>query len=121
MVHRASHSTTQEKVDGYESFYEVFSHLYKELKALGSKKPTETLSESKVKIVNRLLIDISHTLDGEPEHKYLDLLDDEALPQYSDAILIISQYEGALKGFHSRNYGYDRNRGVSRWSIEGED
>ncbi len=92
MRNRNLQSTTQENVDAYNSFYEVFSHLYRELKVLGSKKPTETLSESKVKIVNRLLQDMRITMEGEPEYKYLDLLDDETLPQYSDAILILSQY-----------------------------
>lgn len=117
MMGHAPHATTQEKADAYDSFYVVFSHLYKELKALGGKKPAETLSESKVKIVNRLLSDIKDTLEGEPEYKYLDLLDSDALPQYSDAILILSQYEGALKGFRERYYGYDSSSFESSWNI----
>ena len=53
MANRALYPTTQEKADAYDSFHEVFSHLYKELKALGSKKSAETLSKSKVKMINR--------------------------------------------------------------------
>ena len=112
-------STTQEKADAYDSIFEVFSHLYKELKILGNKKPAETLSESKVKIVNRLLEDIREVLKGETEFKYLDLLDNEALPQYSDAILILSQYEGALKGFKGRCYGWDNIGLKETWNING--
>lgn len=114
----APQSTTQEKADGYDASYEVFTHLYKELKMLGSKKPSETLSESKVKIINRLLQDILKVMEGEPEHKYLDLLDDAALPQYSDAILILSQYDGALKGFKEKHHGYDSSRSKHTWRID---
>ena len=117
MVNDARQSTTQEKADAYDSFYEVFSHLYKELKAFGSKKPSETLSANKVKIINRLLQDILSLMEGEPEHKYLDLLDDESLPQYSDAILILSQYDGALKGFFAKHHGYDPELNKSTWHI----
>jgi len=117
MANSAPKYLTRKKADEYDSFYEVFSHLYKELKVLGSKKPAEILSESKVVIVNRLLKDIQKTMKGEPEHKYLDLLDDEALPQYSDAILILSQYDGALKAFKERYYGYDNIIHEDTWNI----
>ena len=117
MVNQAPQSITQERADAYDSFFDVFSHLYKELKALGSKKPSETLSASKVSIINRLLVDIRKNMEGEPEHKYLDLLDDESLPQYSDAILILSQYDGALKGFLAKHHGYDPELHKSTWHI----
>lgn len=117
MVNRAPQTTTQKKADTFDSFYEVFLHLYKELKAFGTKKPSDTLSASKVKIVNRLLQDILEIMEGEPEHKYLDLLEDESLPQYSDAVLILSQYEAALEGFKKRHHGYDSDYSVNRWSI----
>jgi hypothetical protein len=118
MSNNAPQSTTQEKADAYDSLFEVFSHLYKELKVLGRKKPSETLSASKVKIINRLLQDVLNLMEGDPEHKYLDLLDDESLPQYSDAILILSQHEGALKGFYERCYGFDNDYVVHRWNIK---
>lgn len=117
MAERPKANTTQKKVDAYNSFYEVFSHLYKELKVLTGKRPAETLSESKVRIVNRLLQDIKDLMEGEPENKYLDLLDDETLPQYSDAILILSQYEGALKSFKERHYGWDIANMETRWFV----
>ena len=118
MSNKAPQSTTQGKAQAYDSFFEVFSHLYKELKVLGSKKPAETLSKSKVKIINRLLGDIREVMKEEPECKYLDMLDDEMLPQYSDAILILSQYEGALKGFKERYFGFDDLYREDRWNIK---
>ena len=115
----AIRTITQKKADAYDSFFEVFFHLYKELKILGNKKPAETLSERKVNIVNRLLEDIREVLKDETEFKYLDLLDNEALPQYSDAILILSQYEGALKGLRGRCYGWNEVEYENTWNIKG--
>ncbi|MGJ8679209.1 hypothetical protein [Paraglaciecola sp.] len=117
MPNSARKLISSDKAEAYDSFFEVFSHLYKELKALGSKKPAETLSESKVKIVNRLLEDMRKIMEEEPEYKYLDMLDSEMLPQYSDAILILSQYEGALKGFKERYFGYDEYKHKHQWNI----
>ena len=118
MSNEAPQSTTQEKAQAYDSFFEVFSHLYKELKTLGGKKPLETLSKSQVEIINRLLEDMREVMEEEPEYKYLDVLDDEMLPKYSDAILILSQYEGALKSFKGRYFGYDSAFSGYRWNIE---
>lgn len=109
--------TTEQKGDAYDGVVEPFRHLNKELKALGMKKPAETLSESKVKFINRILKDIQVFMNDEPEGRYLDLLDDEALPQYSDAILILSQYEGALTGFRDRYHGYVASAGTHTWRI----
>jgi hypothetical protein len=41
-------------------------------------------------------------LEKEPESKFLDLLDDDNLPQTSDAVLVMVQYESALQSFSNR-------------------
>lgn len=109
--------TTEAKVRQYEAVIGVFTELFKELKDLGKKKPEATLSASKVKLINRVLADAASLLEGAPDHKYLDLLDSDALPQYGDAILILSQYEGALKSFYERHYGYQSGVGDT-WIIQ---
>jgi len=108
--------TTRKKADAFEAVIDVFRELFKELKDLGKRKPDATLSPSKVRVINRVLTDVMVCLKGEPEHKYLDLLDDEILPQYSDALLILSQYEGALKAFRERHYGWDGSENT--WFIK---
>ena len=114
------HYTKREKADAFDAVIGVFTELFKELKDLGKKKPETTLSASKVRIINRVLEDVRACLVGEPDHKYLDLLDDETLPQYSDAILILYQHEGALKSFRSRCYGYNHATGETGWFINGD-
>ncbi|MDI6027168.1 hypothetical protein QBK99_13305 [Corticibacterium sp. UT-5YL-CI-8] len=108
--------TTRKKAEEYDGLSHPFFQLVKELKVLGLKKPTDTLSESKVKFINRILTDVKELIDGEPEARYLDFLDDDTLPEYGDAILILSQYEGALAAFRERYYGHKSGHGYT-WFI----
>ena len=98
--------TTDAKVNAYQASSDVFEGLLREMRELSKKKPDATLSKNKVQILNRILTDISAVLDDEPEAKYLDLLDDEQLPQNSDAVLVMVQHETALAAFEKRYYVY---------------
>ncbi|APT35122.1 hypothetical protein MCBMB27_05831 (plasmid) [Methylobacterium phyllosphaerae] len=111
----ALYYTTKAKANIYDAVVGVFDELFKELKDLGKKKPETTLSAAKVKIINRVLEDVMDCLENEANFKYLELLDDETLPQYSDAILILAQFDGALKTFRERHFGY--YGGEHQWVI----
>ena len=63
-----------------------------------------------------VLVDLLSFLKEEPEGKYLDLLDDEELPQNSDAVLVMVQYEKALAAFRGRYHG--RILGEYDWITE---
>jgi len=108
--------TSKEAVAAYETTTNIFAALFREIKEIGRKKSDLVVSEFKVKQVNRLLTDMKEFLKDEPEGKYLDLLDAESLPQVADVILVMAQYEGALKAFHSRHYGL--HRGDRQWVIK---
>jgi hypothetical protein len=110
--------TTEEKVQTYEKVIDVFGELFKELKELGKKKPEQTLSSTKVKIINRVLVDVMECLEKQDNHKYLELLEDDTLPQYGDAILILSQFEGALNSFKERHFGPNRATYRDEWFIQ---
>jgi hypothetical protein len=45
-------------------------------------------------------------LKNEPEGKYLEELDDDALPQVSDAVLVMVQFETVLKRYVGRYFTY---------------
>jgi len=108
--------TTDEKVAAYKSCEEIFSGLIKEMREFSKKKPEATLNKGKVNIINRALEDVRGFLQDEPEIKYLDLLDDEDLPQNSDAVLIMVQYESALAAFKTRYFrSYHRDLGHNVW------
>lgn len=96
------HITTAEAVATYQATSDIFSGLIREVRELSKKKPDATLSAGKVKIINRVLVDLKGLLEKEPEGKFLDLLDNQELPQTSDAVLVMVQFETALCAFDSR-------------------
>ena len=108
-------TTTDANVTAYEASSDVFGALMREMRELSKKKPEATLSKSKVAILNRILADIGAILQDQPEYKYLDPLDDEDLPQNSDAVLVMVQYETALAAFRKRYYMYVQILDEHRW------
>ena len=108
--------TTKEKADIFETTSPLLSALYEEIQILSKKKPDGTLNPSKIKLINRLLSDIKELLKDEPDIKYLDMIEDEDLPQYSDVVLILSQYSASMDKFENRYYGWDGV--VHRWFID---
>ncbi len=106
------HVTTTAAVKTYESITGIFRALLQEVRELSKKKPDAILSKSKVKLINNVLSDLMSILEDEPEGKYLQILEDEDLPQVSDALLVMVQFNAALEAFRERYYrsfktGYD--------------
>ena len=110
--------TKNARVRVYETTISLLAAMYSELQDLAKKKPDATLNAAKVKMVNRLLTDLREVVADEPQLKYLDLLDDADLPQYSDVVLILSQYVGAMTAFRSRYYHNDYKTMDDRWFTE---
>ena len=111
-----AHVTTDAIVGAYQASSEIFAGVLSEMRELSKKKPDSTLNKRKVGIVNRVLRDLREFLEEEPEGKYLDFLDDEDLPQNSDAVLVMVQYEKALVAFGRRYQG--RIGGEYDWVTE---
>jgi hypothetical protein len=108
-------TTTLAKVKAYETTVPLLRAMYAEFQELSKKKPDVTLNQSKVNLVNRLLKDIREFLADEPDCKYLDILNDETLPQNSDVVLVLSQYSAAMNHFHERFHRYDESTYNRRW------
>ncbi len=96
------HVTTDAAVATYESVTGVFGALLHEIRELSKKKPDATMSSSKVKVINKVLDDLLTILKAEPEGKYLDRLEDNDLPQVSDALLMMAQFNPAIEVFRKR-------------------
>lgn len=115
---RSSHSsdfTSKKKADQYEALNPLVRAMHSEFQELSKKKPDGALNKGKVQIANRLLKDILAILEGEPSSGYLDLLDEETLPQNSDVSLMLSQYCAALDTFHGKYHGYNFLSGAHTW------
>jgi len=69
--------TTQEKAEAYDAIHPIFEALFREVKDLGKKNLETTLSESKIKLINRVLADAKVMLSDTPNAKYLELLDED--------------------------------------------
>lgn len=112
--------TTDAAVQAYKSTQPIFVGVLKEVRELSRKKPEATISLGKVKIINRVLADLLVFLKNEPSGKYLDELDNEALPQLSDAVLTMVQFETALNAFKGKYYQKldDEIYGESGWVTE---
>ena len=115
-MNEPEHVTTEAVVAEYQASSEIFSGVLSEMRELSKKEPDATLNRRKVVIVNRVLSDLQKFLQEEPEGKYLDSLDDEDLPQNSDAVLVMVQYEKALVAFRRRYHG--RVGGEIDWVTE---
>ena len=109
--------TTVAKVRIYETTSPLLEAMQAELRELSKKKPEATLNKKKVALINRLLCDIRELLKDEDNSKYLDILDDESLPQYSDVVLIVSQYVAAMHAFESRYKPQDPITYSREWAL----
>ncbi len=117
MRHAAAATTTAKMVHLYDETAPQLFALQTELRELAKKKPEGTLSKAKVALLNKVLADIKEPFQKESGGKYLELLDDETLPQYSDVVLIIAQYATVLTGFRERHTGQNDNFEME-WNIK---
>ena len=92
----------------------LLSSMFREFQELSKKKPDGVLNKRKIAIVNRLLREIHGILAEEPTNMYLDILNEDDLPQNSDVVLILSLTVAAMKTFENK-YKF-RNS----WSFEYE-
>lgn len=99
--------TTHEKAETHDIMTPLLKAMYSEFKELSKKKPDSAVSKNKIKIVNRLLEKIRVVLTDEKSIDFLDLLDEDDVPQSSDVTLILSQYVAAMTAFHQKYYGWD--------------
>lgn len=104
--------TTEAFVDIYSAAEGVFEALLQEVDKLSRKKPDATLSKSKVTIINKVLDDLLKILTSEPEGKYLQSLEDSELPQVSDALMMMVQFDAALKSFKKRYHKFIKDDGL---------
>ena len=82
----------------------LLDSMFHEFQELSKKKPDGALNKRKGEIVNRLLSDIHGILEGESTSAYLDLLDEDDLPQNSDVVLILGQTVAAMETFREKYY-----------------
>lgn len=99
--------TTRERADLHEVVMPLLTAMNQEFKELSKKKPDAVLSVGKVQTVNRLLESCRKVLESEKSLQFLDLIDEDNIPQNSDVVLMLSQYVAAMRQFRSNYYGWN--------------
>ncbi|WP_206598059.1 hypothetical protein [Sulfurovum riftiae] len=97
--------TTEEKAQNYDTTMPLLEAMYIEFKELSKKKPDAAVSKSKIKMTNRLLGKVRTVLEDESSLEFLDLIDEDDVPQVSDVTLMLSQYVASMKKFKNSHYG----------------
>lgn len=111
-----SHMTTAAKAATWVVVHPLFEAMYSEFRELSKKKADGAVNKNKIKVVNRLLDKCREVLGDEPSAAFLDVLDEDDVPQNSDVALCLSQYGAALKQFRAR---YHRWTGMQHaWMTE---
>ncbi|EAV4087786.1 hypothetical protein E3G87_16255, partial [Salmonella enterica] len=76
--------TSQDKAKTHDTTTPLLKAMYFEFKEISKKKPDSAISKGKIKIVNRLLEKVKIVLEDEESIIFLDLLDEDDVPQASD-------------------------------------
>lgn len=110
-----SNLPTNAMIERFEMLEPMLASHLNEIREFSKKKQDAVLSNLKVKLINRVLIEIKEIFKDEPSNEFLDLLDDDMLPQNGDAVLILGQYKAAMEQFRSKYHGYDSVDHSRRW------
>lgn len=111
----SSPSPTNEQAATYDRLVPMLGAAHREMTELSKKKQDGVVNALKIKMLNRLLGELSKVIERDPSHTFVDMLDEDTLPQNSDAVLVLSQWQAALKQFKERHHGYDASRHEGRW------
>lgn len=106
---------TLKTVEKFNMLLPMINSALSEMREFSKKKQDGILNPLKVKLINRLLNDIKSVLSSDASTDYLDTLDEDTLPQNSDAVLILGQYKAAMQQFSEKYYGWDEKKHEHRW------
>ena len=112
-----SGKTTKTKADQFDLICPLLKAMFKEFQELSKKKPEGQVGKMKVQMVNRLLKPIHELLADEGNIAYLDLLEEDDLPQNSDVILVLGQTVAAMDAFRAKYYGWDNRAHDHVWFV----
>lgn len=96
-------------------FSNLLDALIKDMKDFSKKNPNDIINVYKVKKVNKILGQIKELLSNQPTIEYLEVLNEESLPSYSDAVIELSQFDAAMTSFKDEYFVYDKNIYEKRW------
>jgi hypothetical protein len=106
---------TEEQAATYDRLVPMLEAAHREMTELSKKKQEGIVNAFKIKTLNRLLGELTKIIENDASYAFVDMLDEDTLPQNSDAVLILSQWQAALKQYRDRHYGHDSATYGHRW------
>ena len=93
---------TENNIEDYKLLKNMLRSQKREFDLLSNKKTDVQLNPMKIRMVNRVLKLLKELFNNEESYKFLDTLDEDEIPTNSDVVLIISQYEAAIREFENK-------------------
>lgn len=108
MAERKTWLPTEKNIEDYVLLRDMLHSQRKEFDLLSKKKADGQLNPMKIKMANRVLEPLKELFKNEESYQFLDTLDEDEIPTNSDVVLIISQYETAIREFRNKYHpNYD--------------
>lgn len=108
MAEESAWLPTEKNIEDYKLLKDILHSQRKEFDILSKKKTDGQLNPMKIKMVNRVLEPLKELFKQEQSHMFLDTLNEDEMPTYSDVVLIVSQYETAIYEFKNKYYIKDK-------------
>jgi hypothetical protein len=106
-------SLTNAQAQQFDMLRPMIEVAYKDMAEFSKKRQEGIVNELKVRYINRLLSPIKEIMANDESASYLELLNEEELPENSDAVFVLGQFRAAMDQFKKRNtYSVDY---VSKW------
>ncbi|RCR67444.1 hypothetical protein [Larkinella punicea] len=102
-MEKQENTISKKELDIFYMVEPLLSSVLIEIKSFANKKQDGILSLAKVNMINKILIPAKELFKDQPVNDFLEILDKDSLPSYSDTVIVIVQYEAALRRFRSQN------------------
>lgn len=110
----------KEDVEQFEKLEQQLHSLLDEISELSRKKPNDPLNKFKLKFINAVLGKINSLLGDFRPFEDFAQFDVDELPSNSDAVLILSQYVGAVLRLRTDRTAFDGEDRVWYWIVRGK-
>jgi hypothetical protein len=106
---------TDDQAGRFDMLRPMIESAYREMGELSKKKQDGVVNELKIRHINRLLGPIKEIMAADESVTYLELLDEQSLPQNSDAVFVLGQFIAAMDRFKRRNSRSDPYETTRHW------
>ena len=110
-------SITSVEFAQYTTLLPLVEAMHDDIRELSRKNQNAAISKSRIAMINRRLGDLKKLLNREPTAPYLELLDEETVPQNADVLLILGQFKAALDQFKEKYTYYDEDEEDTYWNV----